>query len=786
MAKKKKSKRASPPPDKPSSSAAPTVEGAPRKASARAVLPSPFLPSWLTPVVVGACCLFVFWQMKPGLLFTSNLPTGGDAGGQIWGPAQLKDIFPALSGWTPQWFGGFPLYVLYMPVPALVVLLFNVVFTYGIAYKLAVAISALVLPVAAYGLGRLSRLPAPIPACLAVATIPFLFDDSFFKYGGNIMSSVIGEYAYGLGVPAALIALGLMDVVMRTGRWRALTVVAAAVAALMHPAIAMMLVLCGVLLIAGHTLHIGWLALRRIWPVLVLAPLIGAFWFLPFAAYRSQLNQLNFSVDGGWTSVLFPLPAWAELIIVALAIVGTVRAIRLRHPISMMLVGTAAICAVTVLVFAQGAFGGWESHQTQGWIAGRMLPFWYLSLLLLAGIGAGDLFVRLAQARWPYLTTAGPIAGLVLVVMSVGVITGTLPGSDVSTVQTANGPVTQTKWAFLPTVQRSLVPSWVNLSFSGYEGIPLWPQYHALMQTMGSVGSRYGCGRAMAEDDPEGAYGSIYEMSLLPYWTNGCIDAMKGIPEEQSVNYTFADVASRRLSWTNINTIQQGVQYPDFDVSSGIPELRELGVRYYLAYTPQAQREAAADRSLRLVARSGPWKVYAVRGVSLVQGLNRRPVVVPVGGDTGNSLVWLDAATPWFEDQTGARPAADGPSSWPRVASPSLHSDGPRLPPVGVSHVVVGPNTVSFHVDRTGIPVEVRMSYFPWWQATGAQGPWKLDPDNLVVIPTSHEVVLTASPQLVDRLGQWISVLAILATIGLAIWDRRVRRAGVAVESDID
>ena len=665
--------------------------------------------------------------------------------------------------------------------PALVVLLFHVVFPYGIAYKLAVASSALLLPVAAYGLGRLSRLPAPIPACLAVATIPFLFDDSYFHFGGNIVSSLIGEYAYGLAVPAALIALGLMDVVLRTGRWRALTVAAAAVAALLHPVIAMMLVICGVLLIAGHALHIGWLTLRRIWPVLVLAPLIGAFWFLPFTAYQSQINQLAYSVDGGWASVLFPLPAWAELIIVALAIAGTVRAIRLRHPVTIMLVGTAAICAVATLVFAHGVFGGWESHQTQGWIAGRMLPFWYLSLLLLAGIGAGDLFVRLAQARWPYFTTAGPIAGLVLVVMSFGIITGTLPLSDVYTVQTPNGPVTHTKWAFLPAVQTSLVPSWVSLTFGGYQGLPLWPQYHALMQTMGRVGSRYGCGRAMAEYDPSGTYGSIFEMSLFPYWTNGCIDSMTGMPEEQSVNYTFANVASARLSWNNFNTVQQGVQYPEFSVSEGIPELRELGVRYYLAWSDQAKAEAATDRSLRLVASLGPWNVYAVRDVSLVQGLSRRPVVVSVGGDTGNAITWLDVATPWFENQTGARPAADGPSNWPRVASPSLHTDGPRLAPVTVSHVVVGPNTVSFHVDRTGIPVEVRMSYFPWWQATGAQGPWKLDPDNLVVIPTSHEVMLTAAPQLVDRVSLWISVLAVLGTIGLAMWDRRMRRADLAL-----
>ncbi len=96
---------------------------------------------------------------------------------------------------------------------------------------------------------------------------------------------------------------------------------------------------------------------------------------------------------------------------------------------------------------------------------------------------------------------------------------------------------------------------------------------------------------------------------------------------------------------------------------------------------------------------------------------------------------------------------------------------------MAITHVVVNANTVSFHVDHTGVPVEIRMSYFPWWTATGAQGPWQLDPDELVVVPTSHDVMLTASPKRVDRVSLVISGLAVLATIGLAVWDRRNRRA---------
>jgi hypothetical protein len=90
---------------------------------------------------------------------------------------------------------------------------------------------------------------------------------------------------------------------------------------------------------------------------------------------------------------------------------------------------------------------------------------------------------------------------------------------------------------------------------------------------------------------------------------------------------------------------------------------------------------------------------------------------------------------------------------------------------------------VSFHVNRTGVPVEVRVTYFPWWKATGALGPWRLAPDDLVVVPTSHDVVLVAQPGLVDHVAMGVSAVAILATLGLAVWDRR-KRALVDVPVD--
>ena len=62
-----------------------------------------------------------------------------------------------------------------------------------------------------------------------------------------------------------------------------------------------------------------------------------------------------------------------------------------------------------------------------------------------------------------------------------------------------------------------------------------------------------------------------------------------------------------------------------------------------------------------------------------------------------------------------------GPASWAEV--PSSVSDPPTkaLPPVQVTDITqsAGGDQISFHVNRIGVPVLVKVSYFPDWQCLG-------------------------------------------------------------------
>ena len=65
----------------------------------------------------------------------------------------------------------------------------------------------------------------------------------------------------------------------------------------------------------------------------------------------------------------------------------------------------------------------------------------------------------------------------------------------------------------------------------------------------------------------------------------------------------------------------------------------------------------------------------------------------------------------------------------------------------------------------------VKVSYFPNWHASGADGPWRVTPNLMVVVPTSHDVSLTYGASGADDLG-------LLATlIGLVRPGGPVRRA---------
>jgi hypothetical protein len=150
-------------------------------------------------------------------------------------------------------------------------------------------------------------------------------------------------------------------------------------------------------------------------------------------------------------------------------------------------------------------------------------------------------------------------------------------------------------------------------------------------------------------------------------------------------------------------------------------------------------------------------------------------------------------AQKWYADPTrwSQQLVVGGLASWSKAPTPAVAPAGKPLPAVQVTDVKMGIDSLSFHVNRTGVPVEVGISYFPNWRATGAAGPWRAEPNLRVVDPTSHDVTLTYGSSSADYLGLILTLLGILVLVELvrrrpfsAAWSPLARRRGRRRGSD--
>jgi hypothetical protein len=81
--------------------------------------------------------------------------------------------------------------------------------------------------------------------------------------------------------------------------------------------------------------------------------------------------------------------------------------------------------------------------------------------------------------------------------------------------------------------------------------------------------------------------------------------------------------------------------------------------------------------------------------------------------------------------------------------------------------------------------VLVRASYFPNWKVSGAQGPYRVAPNFMVVVPTSNDVKLTYGLTKYEWLGRLGTLLGIVG-VGLLIAWKGAERYGAIVRRDDD
>ncbi len=802
---------------------------------------------WAGLLVLAACCAFVVAQLDPALLLRNTTVVGGDNAAHTWWPAYLRDhLLPfRLAGWSPDFYAGFPAGQFYFPIPALSVVGLDLFVPYNVAFKLTTALGPVLMPIGAYVFAKGIRVPKPGPAAFAVAATAFVFfngdpgtskdagDIAFNQHimGGTLASTLAGEYSFSIALALALMFFGTLAWSLRTRRRMWLPALLLALTVMSHLVVAIFAV------VGALVVWLGSRPIKNLRPAAaigVVGALLTAVWTFPLLATLEYTTDMRYTpiacpphppagmectAAQNPVSYLFPTYVfglngaapwdwvngwepweWGGAVLIAAALIGMV--VGRRRSTAMVLTLTA-ICGLL--------FRFWEDIQaTPAWNL-RFLPFWYLGVFLLMALGAVEIIRALAwgarklavDGRWPISprVVRVSVATALTVVLSI----------------TALVRIDATK---------DFLPYWVRWNYRGAEDVTgqgttqpkSYAEYRSFMDTVGSLPP----GRLLWEGNSQlNAYGSPLALMLLPYFTDGRISSMEGVYYEASASTPYHFMTAAALaSAGNASNAVRGVPYTtqaEFH-TRGVPYLQLLGVRYLAVHSAEAKAAADADTRLRLVATvpdmdvkppSG-WSVYRVADSQVVTPLAYQPVVIdePTAADERacarrmRKLVdpndegrrvevhdWPDCvAVPWFDDPAALdRPlVADGPADWQHAQSRRARKLPKQpLPEVEVTDIRTDDDSVSFRVSRTGVPVYVKTSWFPNWEADGAEGPYRATPNFMVVVPTEKTVTLhygTTSAEWLGRLGTLAGLVGLGALAAWPWWTRRRRAAAAKPE----
>jgi hypothetical protein len=249
------------------------------------------------------------------------------------------------------------------------------------------------------------------------------------------------------------------------------------------------------------------------------------------------------------------------------------------------------------------------------------------------------------------------------------------------------------------------------------------------------------------------------------------------------------------MSYRSSNPVP-GLKYHSFDMERGIKHMAVYGVDFYVSFTPEAKEKAEGLASLEKIADSDPFVIFRLPETELVEVARYLPAVYEVPGPsllatlTGSTSAtasdgtplpsFFDLALDWYEDIDGLDRivATGGPETWPRIESLEERPEIPlQVPENALSDIVVEDHRISFRTEAVGLPHIIKISYFPNWTATGAEGPWRITPSLMVVVPTQNDVVIEFRDTWAETVGNGLTLVGLVALIvaGVAAWWRSRR-----------
>lgn len=687
-------------------------------------------------VLSGAAILVSL--LGPRFLVSTNLPTGGDTASHLlYAWTFAKDLLPAghLTAWMPESFAGFPFLSYYFPMPYVVIAILDLALPFGIAMKLGMLGASLLLPGAVWmGSVHLLRLPRPVAIWGVAAVLAFLLHEENSIWGGNLLSTLAGEFAYSYGVLLGILCLFAWQRTLATGRLWWLAGLLEAATGFSH----------------GFTM-------------LVVGFSTGAFLF-DRSNWRRNLvlllkgHGLAFCLLGGW---LWPLLAMHSLTTPdAPSHFTTVWQALLPPPFRPILIGGLLALGALALIRLTPATRDWIGARAELVEGLRHAAFMASAALVAATLYLSGGLIGFKDFRFfPFVWLCGGLACAWLWGVLLALLAGrmsALPRAGLAILDLA-AAVAIAGW-IAQSVER--LPDWGLWNHSGLESKPQWRQVTRLFPALsGHLDSP----RLLFENNLANSDIGSRSLESLPMFLGGR-PVLEGLYEQSALT---APAVYQLQSEVSLHPSSPLSRFPSgqIDVAMAAEHMRFFYSNEVLVRSSNMKGLLSESDAFEPAVSAHPFAVFRLKDFEThLVDLPQRPLRwLSLDG-------WRDQAYRWFgspERFRGELPVFhDGPP--PRISEQTgAVCPGPSLGDGPVHGLVVERHRLSWCTQAVGRPHLVRMAWHPRWRLASKGTLYLAGPGFMLVIPEESRVVIRYGQTGVGRAGLIASLLAVLVLVAL-------------------
>ena len=384
-------------------------------------------------LVLFSIFLFLLSCFKPEYLLMKTIIAGGDTASHYYPAYFLKEyILPKLKivGWCPGWFAGFPLFQFYFPLLFVLSVLISYIIPLQISFKIVTVLGTFLLPITAFLCMKIMKFKFPIPALAAIFTLAFLFNEGNSMWGGNIPSTLAGEFSYSFSLSLSILLLGLLYSSIQEKKNLIKNSLVLATITMTHIYTTLFLLASSLFFLVKKNVKKIFENGFYIFKICFIAFSLIGFWFVPFVLKLEYTTPYNFQ----WIYSDARKEILPDIILpfTFLAFLGILKAIKKRDKrILLFLFSIFVSCILYIL------------SPILGVVDIRFLPFIQVLITMIAAYAVGE-FTK--KFKYIYIL---PIVILIAIIFWV------------------NKNVTY-------------IPYWIKWNYEGFENKPLWNTFHQI------------------------------------------------------------------------------------------------------------------------------------------------------------------------------------------------------------------------------------------------------------------------------------------------------------------